>query len=136
MVKSQKRDSFPAASCDNLFIFPASAVSYTHLLQVSCILLCYICYIMSIRHLNESDGALTDSIKADLQRVITTVAVSYTHLDVYKRQENTHPFSVVQFFRKKLITFSPLMNHSFPYSLAVFHATLISLCLLYTSRCV
>ena len=42
-------------------------------LQVSCILLCYICYIMSIRHLNESDGALTDSIKADLQRVITTV---------------------------------------------------------------
>ena len=42
-------------------------------LQVSCIVLCYICYVMSIRHLNESDGALTDSIKADLQRVITTV---------------------------------------------------------------
>ena len=42
-------------------------------LQVSCIILCYICYVMSIRHLNESDGALTDSIKADLQRVITTV---------------------------------------------------------------
>lgn len=28
---------------------------------------------MSIKHLNESDGALTDSIKADLQRVVTTV---------------------------------------------------------------
>ena len=28
---------------------------------------------LSIRHLNESDGALTDSIKADLQRVISTV---------------------------------------------------------------
>lgn len=28
---------------------------------------------MSIRHLNESDGALIDSIKADLQRVVTTV---------------------------------------------------------------
>ena len=35
--------------------------------------LCYICYVLSIRHLNESDGALTDSIKADLQRVISTV---------------------------------------------------------------
>lgn len=42
-------------------------------LQVSCLLLCYICYVMSIRHLNESDGALTDSIKSDLHRVVTTV---------------------------------------------------------------
>ena len=42
-------------------------------LQFSCIILCYICYVMAIRHLTESDGALTESIKADLQRVITTV---------------------------------------------------------------
>lgn len=42
-------------------------------LQLSCTLLCYICYIISIRHLNESDGAMTDSIKADLDRVVTTV---------------------------------------------------------------
>ena len=42
-------------------------------LQLSCIILCYICYVMSIKHLNESDGAMTDSIKADLNRVITTV---------------------------------------------------------------
>lgn len=42
-------------------------------LQVSCIILCYICYVMSIRHLNESDGALNNSIKSDLHRVITTV---------------------------------------------------------------
>lgn len=42
-------------------------------LQVVCLLLCYIGYIMSIRHLIESDGALTDSIKADLKRVVTTV---------------------------------------------------------------
>ena len=28
---------------------------------------------MSIDHLNESDGALTNSIKADLERVVTTV---------------------------------------------------------------
>ena len=42
-------------------------------LQLSCIILCYICYVMSIRHLNESDGAMTDSIKADLHREVTTV---------------------------------------------------------------
>lgn len=42
-------------------------------LQLSCIILCYICYVMSIRHLNESDGSLIDSIKEDLQRVITTI---------------------------------------------------------------
>ena len=42
-------------------------------LEFSCIILCYICYVMSIRHLNESDGAMTDSIKNDLHRVITTV---------------------------------------------------------------
>ena len=42
-------------------------------LELSCIILCYICYSMSIRHLNESDGAMTDSIKNDLHRVITTV---------------------------------------------------------------
>ena len=42
-------------------------------LELSCIILCYICYVMSIKHLNESDGAMADSIRADLQRVITTV---------------------------------------------------------------
>ena len=42
-------------------------------LQASCIILCYICYVVSIDHLNESDGALTNSIKADLERVVTTV---------------------------------------------------------------
>lgn len=42
-------------------------------LELACIILCYICYVMSIRHLNESDGAMTDSIKSDLHRVVTTV---------------------------------------------------------------
>lgn len=42
-------------------------------LQIACLLLCYIGYIMSIRHLIESDGALTNSIKADLKRLVTTV---------------------------------------------------------------
>lgn len=45
----------------------------TYQLQLSCIILCYACYIMSINHLNESDGAMLDSVKADLQRVVTTV---------------------------------------------------------------
>lgn len=42
-------------------------------LQLSCVILCYVCYVMSIKHLNESDGAMTDSIKADLKRVVDTV---------------------------------------------------------------
>lgn len=42
-------------------------------LQIACIILCYIAYVRSIQHLNESDGAMTDSIKSDLNRVITTV---------------------------------------------------------------
>lgn len=42
-------------------------------LELACIILCYICYVMSIKHLIESDGAMTDSIKADLHRVVTTV---------------------------------------------------------------
>ena len=42
-------------------------------LQLSCIILCYICYVMSISHLNESDGSINDSIKAYLHRVVTTV---------------------------------------------------------------
>lgn len=42
-------------------------------LELSCIVLCYICYVISINHLNESDGALTDSIKSDLNRVVKTV---------------------------------------------------------------
>lgn len=42
-------------------------------LQVACIILCYICYVMSIKHLNESDGALNGSIQSDLDRVVSTV---------------------------------------------------------------
>lgn len=34
---------------------------------------CYACTIMSIRHLNESDGALTKSIEGNLERVVGTV---------------------------------------------------------------
>ena len=42
-------------------------------LQLSTLLLCYICYVLSIDHLNKSDGALVDSIRDNLKRVVTTV---------------------------------------------------------------
>lgn len=44
-----------------------------YILQTSCIILSYICYVLAINHLNLSDGALTDSIKDDLDRVVRTV---------------------------------------------------------------
>lgn len=44
-----------------------------YMLQISCIVLCYSCYVLSINHLNLSDGALTDSIKENLNRVIKTI---------------------------------------------------------------
>lgn len=42
-------------------------------LQASCVILCYICYVISINHLNWSDGTLLNSIKENLNRVITTI---------------------------------------------------------------
>lgn len=42
-------------------------------LQVSCVILCYCCFIISINHLNQSDGSLTNSIKENLKRVIETI---------------------------------------------------------------
>lgn len=42
-------------------------------LQLACIVLCYICYVMSIQHLIESDGSMVNSVKSDLKRVVTTV---------------------------------------------------------------
>lgn len=42
-------------------------------LQLSCVILCYVCYVISINHLNLSDGALTNSIRENLKRVVTTI---------------------------------------------------------------
>lgn len=53
--------------------YTSDAYMKDYQLQLSCIILCYICYVMSIKHLNESDGAMTDSIKSDLERVVNTV---------------------------------------------------------------
>lgn len=43
-------------------------------LQVSCVILCYGCYILSINHMCQSDGAMMDSIKGNLDRVIKTIS--------------------------------------------------------------
>lgn len=50
---------------------PTDITSYE--IQLACIILCYVGYILSINHLNQSDGALMDSVKGNLQRVITTI---------------------------------------------------------------
>ena len=60
----------------------SAADSKNYQLQLSCVILCYCCYVMSINHLNESDGAMMDSIKADLHRVITTVEALMTELGI------------------------------------------------------
>ncbi|WP_455718922.1 methyl-accepting chemotaxis protein [Anaerosporobacter sp.] len=42
-------------------------------IQLACIILCYVGYVLSINHINSSDGALMDSIKGNLDRVVTTI---------------------------------------------------------------
>lgn len=43
-------------------------------IQVAVIVLCYTGYILSINHMSQSDGAMVNSIKGNLERVITTIA--------------------------------------------------------------
>lgn len=42
-------------------------------IQVACTILCYVGYVLSINHLNQSDGALLDSVKGNLDKIVTTV---------------------------------------------------------------
>lgn len=42
-------------------------------IQVACTILCYVGYVLSINHLNQSDGAMLDSVKDNLDRVVDTV---------------------------------------------------------------
>lgn len=42
-------------------------------IQVAAVLLCYAGYILSINHLNRSDGAMVDSVKGNLEKVILTI---------------------------------------------------------------
>lgn len=50
---------------------PTDITSYE--IQLACILLCYVGYIMSINHLNKSDGAMLDDVNNNLQRIIVTI---------------------------------------------------------------
>lgn len=42
-------------------------------IQMACILLCYVGYILSINHLNKSDGAMLQTANSNLQKVIITI---------------------------------------------------------------
>lgn len=42
-------------------------------IQVGVTILCYVGYVLSINHLHQSDGAMLDSVKGNLERVITTI---------------------------------------------------------------
>ena len=44
-----------------------------YILQLICIIVCYIYYVIAIDHMNKTDGALTDSIQKNLERVVNTV---------------------------------------------------------------
>lgn len=50
---------------------PTDITSYE--IQLASLVLCYVGYILSINHLNLSDGAMMDSVKSNLDRVILTI---------------------------------------------------------------
>ena len=41
--------------------------------QLICIILCYMCFIVAIDHMNKSDGAYAESIQGNLERVVDTI---------------------------------------------------------------
>ena len=42
-------------------------------IQIACTILCYVGYVLSINHLNQSDGAMLDSLKGNLDKIVNTV---------------------------------------------------------------
>lgn len=50
---------------------PADITTYE--IQVACIVLCYFGYVLSINHLNQSDGAMLGSVEGNLERVVQTI---------------------------------------------------------------
>lgn len=50
---------------------PVDITSYE--IQMACILLCYVGYVLSINHISKSDGALLHSVNSNLQRIIVTI---------------------------------------------------------------
>ncbi len=53
------------------FNSPSDIANYE--IQVAAVLLCYAGYIVSIKHLSDSDGALLGSVEGNLQRVVRTI---------------------------------------------------------------
>ena len=45
----------------------------TYEIQIAATILCYVGYILSINHLNHADGAMLDSVKNNLHRVVITI---------------------------------------------------------------
>lgn len=60
-----------AKNCQSGMNTPADITSYE--IQLACVILCYVGYVLSINHLNRWDGSLMDSVNGNLQRVITTI---------------------------------------------------------------
>lgn len=50
---------------------PSDVTSYE--IQVAATVLCYVGYVLSINHMNQSDGALLSTVEGNLKRVVTTV---------------------------------------------------------------
>lgn len=50
---------------------PADITAYE--IQIACIILCYVGYVLAINHLISSDGALMESVEGNLQKVVTTI---------------------------------------------------------------
>lgn len=42
-------------------------------IQVAVVILCYLAYVLAIDHINKSDGAMLDSVKSNLSRVVKTI---------------------------------------------------------------
>ena len=42
-------------------------------IQAAVVVLCYVSYVLAINHLNKSDGAMLDSVKGNLAKVVTTI---------------------------------------------------------------
>ena len=98
------------------------------------------------RYIDEMRGNIADACRVDIAQVsvkATTEAVSYTHLDVYKRQvlrgENRTP-AITALYKKLLINqFHDILPgaHIHPvFQDAMADYREIETCLLYTSRCV
>ena len=97
-------------SMKHLTIYPPASVSYTHLDVYKRQLLCYIYYKCQILFCQERPGTFSQyqcgaelyfrSGRAGIDHSVRQKAVSYTHLDVYKRQQYHHAVRILQAFQR------------------------------------